>query len=385
MQVTDFVLTSEQQRAHDIVIDFVKTGNMSLLTMGGYAGTGKTSTVAEMARTLKSEGKRIAFCTVSGKASTVLKSKLAWILTDQDYCGTIHTLIYRLIGKKQLNNGRHELYFETREDLVLPYDLIVLDEASMVTEWIFQDLARLQIPILAVGDHGQLPPVKGSFNLMADPMIKLEKIMRQAEGNPIIDIALRARNDGDIPYGDYGAGCIKTRDTAVLHSHDYANLNSIMLCATNKTRVKMNSFAREKLGRIGRPLKGEPIICLFNNRRKMIFNGNIGVIDKLVDFIDETGNRTYQVSVDMGDYFFCNKIEPDQFGQEFTNVPDTKSEDLDYFDWAYCITTHKAQGSEWNNVLVIEEGQQMWKDDIWRKWLYTAVTRAKEKVIIFKR
>lgn len=388
-------LTPEQKQAHDTVIDFVcDNKGKKLLTLGGYAGTGKTTTVGAIARTLKGLGFKIAFCTVSGKASTVLKSKLTEFLTAEDYCGTIHSLIYWLIGKERLKSGRTELYFEANTEKILPYNLIIVDEASMVNEWIYNDLAHYGIPILAVGDHGQLPPVKGSFNLMENPQIKLEKIMRQAEGNPIIQMALRAREEGIIKYGDYGHGCIKTHDVSYLHTHQWADLNSIALCGLNKTRVRMNSFAREILKRNdpmienNAPIVGEPLICLYNNHKRLIFNGNIGVLmdiraNQILDSKDEVID-VYTVDIDMGDFEFHNNIDPKQFGASYTSV-DEKNPDVDYFDWAYCITTHKAQGSEWNNVLIIEEGEFLWKGDLWRRWLYTAITRAKEKLVIYKK
>ncbi len=382
-------LTHEQRQAHDTVLDWLRT-RQKCLTLGGYAGTGKTTLVGAIARELKAQGKRLAFCTVSGKASTVLKSKLAGCLTDLDYCGTIHSLIYTLIGKEKLQSGRQELYFAANEGKAMPYDLIVVDEASMINEWMFKDLSAYSIPILAVGDHGQLPPVKGSFNLMADPQIKLEKIMRQAEGNPIIKMALMARMDGKIPVGDYGGGCIKTNDVRCLHTHAWGDVDAIALCGMNKTRVRMNAFARELLKRnatdrhLNAPLVGEPLICLYNNNRKMIYNGNIGILQDISLSFDDGGNEVYDVTVDMGDFLFRNNIDPLQFGREYTAV-DEKTDDLDYFDFAYMITTHKAQGSEWNKVLIVEEGEFMWKGDLWRRWLYTAITRAKESLVIFKR
>lgn len=376
-------LTPEQKKAHDHVMEWSSgaTNNPALLTLGGYAGTGKTTITAEIARTLKASGARLAFCTVSGKASTVLSAKLQGLLTDDDYCGTIHSLIYRLVGKDKLKSGRTELYFDANEDAHMPYDLLIIDEASMVNEFMYRDLARYRIPILAVGDHGQLPPVKGSFNLMADPEIKLETIMRQAEGNPIIKMAMLARTEGFIPFADYGGGCVKTRDTRVLHQHCYADPGHIMLCAINKTRVRMNAFARECIKIADQnPVVGEPVICLYNNRSKGIYNGNIGILES----IDEQGYNALEVKINFPDFQFQGNADQAQFGKEYTNV-DEKDADMDYFDWAYCITTHKAQGSEWNQVLVMEEGEYMFKGDLWRRWLYTACTRAKNGLIIYKR
>jgi exodeoxyribonuclease-5 len=385
-------LTPEQVKAHDYICDWVLTNKSKLLTLGGYAGTGKSTIIGRVASTLKKSNLRIAFCAISGKASTVIKSKLSGILTEQDYCGTIHSLIYRLVGKEKLQSGRHELYFGLNTNptaMRTMYDVIILDEASMVNEYIFRDLSSLGIPILAVGDHGQLPPVKGNFNLMENPQIKLENIMRQAEGNPIIMMAQMAREQGNIPYGQYGNNCFKTKELSALYEHHYANPNSIALCALNRTRVRMNSHAREILKNnnpipeFNYPVVGEPLICLYNNHRKMVYNGNIGIL-KRIEIQNLPEQKLFDVTIDMGDFEFENCIEPKQFGSEYTTVEE-KSDDVDYFDWGYVITTHKAQGSEWQNVLIIEEGEWMFKGDMWNRWLYTAATRAKESLIIYKR
>lgn len=388
------ILTEEQQKVHDYIMDWVKSGN-KLLTMGGLAGVGKSTLIGVLSRTLKAQGKRIAFCTISGKASTVLKSKLGHILTNLDYCGTIHSLMYRLIDKEVLRNGRTELYFShSKAALDSLYDLIIVDESSMINEYIFRDMTSHKIPILAVGDHGQLPAIKGNFNLMENPNIKLETIMRQEEGNPIIQMAMMARNEGVVKFGDYGQGCIKTRDIKVLHDHAYTDYNSLMLCALNKTRIRMNSFAREisKINdpslEFNTPVIGEPLICLYNNHKMGVFNGNIGVLNviKEENIFDENLNDvipSYYVEIQFPEFLYANNISKAQFGKEYTTV-DNKRADLDYFDWAYCLSVWKSQGSEWDNVLLIEEGEYMLKEK-WPKFLYTAITRAKKRIIIYKR
>ncbi len=71
----------------------------------------------------------------------------------------------------------------------------------MVSEDIFRDLTSYGIDILAVGDHGQLPPIEGKFSLMSDPILRLEKIHRQAADNPIINLSMQIRENGKIPKG----------------------------------------------------------------------------------------------------------------------------------------------------------------------------------------
>lgn len=373
-------LTDEQKKAHDHVMDWYKSsrGRYDLLTLGGYAGTGKTYTLGQICKTLSQEqsGTKTAFLTFTGKASTVLAAKIRGFMGPDDYCGTIHGMVYKLVGE---DKEKRRLYFEKIKER--PYfDLIIIDEASMVNGQIFGDIAEYGIPILAVGDHGQLPPVKEQFNLMEDPNIKLEKIIRQAEGNPIIQMARSARELGYIDYGDFGQGCIKTRSLDVLHQHQYDSLDSIMLCALNTTRNKMNAFARGKLG-IGEiiPRIGEPLICLLNNRQEGIFNGNIGTL-KQFHILDE---YTAEIELDLVDRTFTGEVDIEQFGKKYLDKKEVDG--LNYFDWAYCVTVWKSQGSEWKNVLLMEEYIPNMEDDIRRRFLYTACTRAKEKLVIFKR
>jgi exodeoxyribonuclease-5 len=244
----------------------------------------------------------------------------------------------------------------------------------MIDYRIFKDLENHGIPILAVGDHGQLPPIRGDFNLMEDPDITLEKIMRQAEDNPIIKMSIMAREDGVIPYCDLGAA-VKTRERSFINKHDFNDIGSIVLCATNKTRVAINSFARKILQKEGNPLPGEPLICLSNNNFKKVFNGNIGILKEICSY-----DEIFSVKVDMGDFTYHGDIFKDQFNKKYLVE---KPAEADLFDFAYAITTHKSQGSEWRYVTLYEErmGQS---DDNWRRWLYTAVTRAKESLLIIK-
>lgn len=366
---TTLTLNADQQRAHDLVMDFAKS-HAKLFTIGGYAGTGKTTMMSAVSDSLRDENNdfAIAFCAFTGKAALVLKNKLADTLASQDYCGTIHGLIYQLVGK-----NKDKMIWQRVESL--DYDMIIVDEASMVDETIFKDLRSYGIPILAIGDHGQLPPVSGKFNLMEHPDFKLEQIMRQEENNPIIRLATLARTEGRIPVGEYGPYARKTTDQMVVHDINWRDID-ITLCAMNRTRIYLNDFIRRKMGYTSAdPVPGESIICLKNNRDAGIFNGNIGTLQK----IEATG-KLYRISVDMNDFTHSGTADRTQFGNK--EIVETF---FDNFDWAYCITVHKSQGSEYRSVLLIEERMRMMDDATWRRWLYTAVSRAKEKLLILGR
>lgn len=166
-------LTKEQQNAHDSIIDWFKSDMSPYISVGGLAGTGKTTLIGFITKTLQNEDlvRTIAYVAYTGKASTVLKSKIkdrGW----NDYVGTIHSLIYIPIKDKDTGEIK---YWGKRDEI--DADLIVLDEASMVDKDIWKDLLSYDIPILVVGDHGQLPPIgENNFSLMKNPDIKLETI-----------------------------------------------------------------------------------------------------------------------------------------------------------------------------------------------------------------
>ena len=260
----------------------------------------------------------------------------------------------------------------------------------MINEHIWKDLKSFNLPIIAVGDHGQLPPIKGNFSLMKYPTIKLEKIHRQAQDNPIIKLSLLARENGHIPVRQFGDKVIKidknsfeATEQIEIQLESYAS-DTIVVCGYNNTRVKLNQFIRNKLGfKSQNPAIQDRVICLKNNHRKNIFNGMLGTIQSIKD----KSNDWYQAEILMDDEtdLFEGLIYKDQFGslttQNYTNkrVRQLKG---DLFDFGYGLTVHKAQGSQAKKVVVFEERFPKMDDLMWRKWLYTAVTRAEEELFI---
>ena len=344
--------------------------------MGGYAGTGKTTVIAETIKAL-ADRPHIAFCCYTGKASDVLREKLlqAGALNAGDYCGTIHGLIYEKIGEDENASGRAEILWRKKE--TIKTDFLVVDEASMVSKDIWDDLCSYGVPILAVGDHGQLPPVGDKYNLMEAPDVRLETIHRQAQASPIVKLSLLARQEGRIPVGEYGPSAVKTQDRQV--PWRIKSLGKAMfLCGRNKTRVDLNAQIRERLKiRSTDPVAGDRVICLRNARRLKVFNGMLGALKS----IQVLGDRHYRAKIEMdSDILFKGRICRAQFGEERT---------LDYeegqgclFDWGYALTVHKAQGSEAPQVVLFEERFFQMSDDDWRRWLYTGVTRASQNLII---
>lgn len=384
-------LSPDQNKTLKILVDFCESKNKKedFITLGGFAGTGKTTLISELRKKINEIDPKIkvGFCAFTGKAVQVLKNKLvsSQTLLKKDDISTIHGLIYRTIEDER----GAVLGWIRKEDDEIDYDLIIVDEASMVDQKIWEDLRSFGIPIIAVGDHGQLPPISGSFNLMSQPQIKLENIHRQAEGNPIIQVSKLAREKGIIPHQKWSKNVFKV---PMSEGHEYYedlfssyDSDTLVLCNFNNTRLRLNKAIRRHLGFEGEnPQKNDRVICLRNNHEKQIFNGMQGYLK----YIKPKNEISYDVEIDMDGSlrYYTGLISADQFNSEITlnNINRSyKTQGLDLFDFGYALTVHKSQGSQAKRVILFEERNKHQSDDDFKRWLYTAVTRAEEKLIIF--
>lgn len=368
---------------------FENESKPQFITLGGFAGTGKTTLIAVFTSKIINKNKKlkIAFCSYTGKAVQNLKNKLqsSEVLKWKDTISTIHGLIY-----EPIENSRGEIVGWLKKEDV-EYDLIIVDEASMVDEQIWNDLLSYNIPVIAVGDHGQLPPIKGSFNLMQKPNLVLEKIHRQAADNPIIKVSALVRQNGNIIAKEYNGKVAKystgdsytgTISQELLEGYDN---NTLILCGYNSTRTKLNQFIRGNLGyESPYPEPGDRVICLRNNQKKAIYNGMLGTVQR-IKFADKDW---YDVEIKMDDLdkLYIGLVYGPQFGAT-TGINFTKDRRLalkgDLFDFGYALTVHKAQGSQAKRVILFEERFKQMDDLMWKRWLYTGVTRAEEELYIF--
>lgn len=357
-------LSADQKQVLASLASWLKKPKGQSITAGGYAGTGKTTLIGVLRKAIKntSPKTRVAFACFTGKASQVLKTKLIEqkTLYSNDFSGTIHSLMY----SPRLD--KHGKIIGWKRNSSIPYDLIIVDEASMVTQNIWEDLKSYGILIVAIGDHGQLPPIGDGFNLMEQPILKLEKIHRQAKNNPIIQIATLARLSGNIPVKEYGSTVKKIKK----HSQQAKNLcdeifsshndQTLILCGRNRTRVLLNKEIRNHLGfDFEEPIKGERVICLKNNYENPdgpIFNGMLGKLLQIKPYQD----HWYKVKVYFSDEdrHFQGLISKHQFYKErfLEEIKGIHYKEIgDRFDFGYALTVHKAQGSEANRVLLFEE------------------------------
>lgn len=382
--------------------------------MFGFAGTGKTSLAKHLAEGVEGG---VQFCAYTGKAASVLQ---------QRGCGnaaTIHSLIYqsRDKGKKRLleieedieqlenelkkegmtldqikrlpkHKDLNKLLKEEKEALSSPMfildpessirdnDLIIVDECSMVDERMGRDLLSFGVKVIVLGDPAQLPPVKsGGFFTEVKPDVMLENIHRQALDNPIIRMSMMTRNRETLLLGDYGRGCrVITREEST--TDDALNSN-IIICGKNSTRHGCNFRMRSLLGFTDpMPMAGDIVVCRRNNRDLGILNG---IMFRVVYSAEPMDNKIPMKIVPLGDpdaepidvsahtQYFLGE-EPEWYVQS----------EAEKFEFGYGITAHVSQGSQWENVYVFDESGVFKKDKF--RWLYTAITRAQERLLIVR-
>lgn len=341
-------LTDEQHLA----IEFIQKNlfHKDYVTLGGYAGTGKSTCLTFLTQQFPN----FLICAYTGKAANVLRKK--GILAN-----TIHSTIYN-VDLDADGNPRFKL--KRQGQLGPNVQGFFVDEASMITKDLMQDLLSFNLPVLFLGDHGQLEPIGGSHNLMQNPDCKLETIHRNANSIAKFASFLREGNS---------AINFPPNDRVKLLSKKNIDLEKVLyfdqvICAYNKTRLAVNTQVRKLFGYDDPPQINDKIICLKNNRTYKVFNGMMGTIVSLSKKNMLTFETDDGIKITM-------PIDKKQFGQEKLLESANDNKDIGYFDYGYCITCHKAQGDEWDQVLVIEEKCSMWDHS---RWAYTAASRAKE-------
>jgi exodeoxyribonuclease-5 len=349
-------LTHEQK---DIIRSVISNiDNHQIQTVGGYAGTGKSTIITVLLSALDGRKLNFAPCAFTGKATNVLRRK------GMSSARTIHSYIYKPVRQSDdsvvwIKKTRDQI----REESI---DGFIVDEASMISKEIYDDLCSFNLPLIFVGDHGQLEPIGTNFNLMSKPMYKLETVHRNA--GEIAHFAEHLRK-GNCPWEFNGLKKVQVVKDNLIEDRHLASVDQI-ICAFNKTRVSLNQRVRvEKNIQYTYVVVGEKIICLRNHREDSLFNGMQGVVTKI-----NKGNRFDFTTDDTNRYDI--RYDPNQFGKETNEFKFNQEEHP--FDYAYAITCHKAQGDEWGNVIVYEQKNDKWDS---ARWNYTAASRAKNGLI----
>lgn len=384
--MTDITPTNEQAGAiKSIVAWYGDASAAQEYYMAGFAGVGK-STIAELAiqEIMDKYGiEDVRTAAYTGKAAHVLRRK------GIEDATTIHSLIYIPKVKK----GEALRFVKLIEGGAHDADLIVLDECSMVDEKMAEDLRSFNKKILVMGDPGQLPPVKGQGAFTnRKPDVFLQEIHRQAAGSPIIELATLVRQGKSLPrnYSRDGVQVrMLTKDTQQLV---YAE-NTQPICGLNRVRYVYSQRIRKMHGFEGhKPMVGERLICCRNNQSMGLFNGAMGTLSYIEDIRSYGDAPAYEFSVKMEDFEEPHEglpVDPHLFKNHFNGgksekieVP-KKGERLDEFDWGYILTAHKAQGSQFPSVTVVDDSMCFGENSA--KWLYTSITRAETDLTVLLR
>lgn len=387
-------LTRKQEEGLRIAIDRYNH-NEPYTVISGYAGTGKSTLINFIIAALEVNPEdEVAYITFTGKASEVLREK------GCPNAMTAHKLLYY---SKQMPNGK--FFYRPRPSLEKDYKVIVVDEVSMLPKDMWDLLLTHGIYVIACGDPFQIPPIdKNQDNdILNNPHIFLDEVMRQAKESDIICLSMDIREGKKInPF--------KGNDTQVFNKKDLCDgmyfWADQILVSTNKSRHDINSYIRDDLGRGFEPEINDKVICLRNcwdtlseKQCDPLINGSIGTISAMhmesIDYIIMgqkvtapvlvtdliTSNDEYKnlhidyTALTTGEKFFNPR-------QEYIIRKNKQNPELPIeFNFGYAITGHRAQGSQWNKILVLEESFPFDRIEHAR-WLYTTVTRAAEKLTL---
>lgn len=352
----------QQRQALRVIGKWVRDPDRQVARLFGVAGTGKSTLAAHLAKDVED----VRYAAFTGKAASVMRAK------GCVGASTVHSLIYQPVEDPETG----KITFRLNEDSSLrDADLLILDEASMIPEDMGKDLMSFGVPILVLGDPGQLPPVHGAGFFMGEPDVLLTEVHRQAKDSPIIQLATTVRTGGSLLPGEYGTS--RVVDRGVLSDEEILKADQVIV-GTNRTRQAYNRRIRQLLGRTSKlPMVGERLICLKNDRLKGIYNGGMYEVRSVIttrDFVlmDVAGDGV-EAEVMVRKEFFLGMAE------------NLKWEDLrvgQQFDYGYAVTCHKAQGSQWDNTIVYDEGFCFRENA--QRWTYTAITRASDRVTVVR-
>lgn len=356
----------QQDAALKAVSAWLKDRRPQTFYLAGYAGTGKSTLARHIAEGVDGP---VVYGAFTGKAALVMQTK------GCDGAATIHSLIYRIKDKRKAVPE----FVLNPDSAVATADLVIIDECSMVDEKLGSDLLSFGTKVLVLGDPAQLPPVGGEGFFTANrPDFMLTEVHRQAQDNPIIRMSMDVREGRGLKPGSYGNSRVITR--AEINSEIVLSADQVLV-GKNRTRRDYNARIRQLLGFSGMFQPKDRVVCLRNKHAKGLLNGGIWNVDEVRE--QDADETTMVISpLDSGavkmpqlvraHHAYCTGRENDIDWREARH--------FDQFDFAYALTCHKAQGSQWDHVAIFDESATF-RDDADR-WLYTAITRAAEKVTV---
>lgn len=388
-----FTLTKKQEEGLKIAIARYKN-HEPYTCIAGFAGTGKTTLVKVIIDSLRLTADQVAYVAYTGKAAQVLRSR------GCINAKTAHKLLYKSV----LNEKTGKFYHIPLRYLDSPYRIIVVDEVSMLPKEMWDLLLSHHIHVLALGDPAQLPAIGTSnANVLDHPHIFLDEIMRQSQDSEIIRLTMNIRENKSLEL--FSGQDVRVVDQKELEEPGLWKWPDQILVGKNATRYAVNNFIRTNLFNktSAMPEAGDKIICIKNNwtvanaSGDALVNGLTGTIKNIreqipanyftektfkADFTPDFEGSGVFADLEMDQCIFTehrqskNKIHPEwAIPREFQP---------EQFDYGYAITAHKSQGSEYNKVLVLEEFLRGQGSAEHARWLYTAATRASQKLVIVR-
>ncbi len=365
------VFTPHQDAALTGVASWLKSkpgarAGSQVFRLFGYAGTGKTTLAKHIAEDV--DGK-VLFAAFTGKAAQVMRSKGCL------NASTIHSLIY-----KARETGEEVPSFDLWDDApASKARLIVIDECSMVDAELARDLMSFGVPLLVLGDPAQLPPIQGGgFFTDAKPDAMLTEVHRQAQDDPIVRLSMEVRAGNRLEEGQYGETQVVRRDA--LDPRRVIEADQVLV-GRNATRRSYNMRMRERRGFADPfPMAGDKLVCLRNNRRKGLFNGSLWVVKEKPSSRRQIIGLRLRPEESAGARAVKVSVRPECFTGGIEQVEWEKRKRYDEFDFGYVLTVHKAQGSQWDDVVLFDESFAF--PDSRARWLYTGVTRAAKRLTV---
>lgn len=344
-----------------------------LFQYAGSGGTGKSFMLHAIINMIGIPIEKVAPAAYTGAASIVLRTK------GFPHAKTEHAWLYKPVDVA-LRDKKGNLLMNDTFDVPMMgmgfvpkpmegIELMVIDEAPMTPLFVRQEIERRRVKVIACGDLKQLPPVESPPGYLVDGKIhQLNQIMRQAEDNPIVMLSNRAYQGLPLHKGYYRSiyGSVLVIEEDEL-TDNMISWSDIMICGTNRTRDIMNKRVRENILNIKSELPqfGERLVCRKSNWNKEVdgislANGLVGVVTSYPDVSDFDG-KTF--SIDFTPLILNKPFQKLRCNYEYLTsdyerrkvIKNNKYAVGEKMEYAYCITTHVSQGSEYANGIYFKE------------------------------